>query len=209
MAEQQVTVDGETRRLADPFLVMATQNPIEYEGTFPLPEAQLDRFFVKTTLGYPDADDEARIVEEQLLGHPLGRLEPVIDLDEVQLLRRATAAVFVHEAVARWTVDLVRATRLLDVVAIGASVRGTLALNRAARAWAVLHSRRYVTPEDVEELFIPVLLHRILFRPSFLADLRDRGWDAAAADVQARALELAPKPGFDIDLDVPAAATST
>jgi MoxR-like ATPase len=208
MAEQQVTVDGETRRLADPFLVMATQNPIEYEGTFPLPEAQLDRFFVKTTLGYPDAADEARIVEEQLLGHPLGRLEPVVDLDDVQLLRRATAEVFVHEAVASWVVELVRATRKLDVVAIGASVRGTLALNRAARAWAVLHSRRYVTPEDVEELFIPVLLHRILFRPSFLADLRDRGWDAAAADVQARALELAPKPGFDIDLDVPAAVTA-
>jgi MoxR-like ATPase len=208
MAEQQVTVDGETRVLDDPFLVMATQNPIEYEGTFPLPEAQLDRFFVKTTLGYPDAVDEARIVEEQLAGHPLGRLEPVIDLDDVQRMRRAVADVFVHEAVSSWIVDLVRATRQLEVVAIGSSVRGTLALNRAARAWAVLHSRRYVTPEDVEQLFIPVLLHRILFRPSFLADLRDRGWDASAADVQARALELAPKPGFDIDLDVPAAAAA-
>jgi MoxR-like ATPase len=208
MAEQQVTVDGETRPLAEPFLVMATQNPIEYEGTFPLPEAQLDRFFVRTTLGYPDAEDEARIVEEQLAGHPLARLAPVIDLDEVQRMRRSVAAVFVHEAVARWIVDLVRSTRALDAVAIGSSVRGTLALNRAARAWAVLHGRRYVTPEDVEHLFGPVLLHRILFRPSFLADLRDRGWDAAAADIQARALELAPKPGFDIDLDVPAAASA-
>src|SRR5881296_793895 len=102
MAEQQVTVDGETRLLGDPFLVMATENPIEYEGTFPLPEAQLDRFFVKTTLGYPDAEDEARIVEEQLGGHPLGRLEPVVDLDEVLALRRSVADVFVHEAVARW-----------------------------------------------------------------------------------------------------------
>jgi len=208
MAEQQVTVDGETRRLGDPFLVMATQNPIEYEGTFPLPEAQLDRFFVKTTLGYPDAVDEARIVEEQLLGHPLGRLEPVIDLEEIADLRRATADVFVHEAVARWTVELVRATRQLDIVAIGSSVRGTLALNRAARAWAVLHSRRYVTPEDVEQLFIPVLLHRILFRPSFLAQIRDLGWDAACLDVRERAIEVAPKPGFDIDLDVPATATA-
>jgi MoxR-like ATPase len=208
MAEQQVTVDGETRPLGDPFLVMATQNPIEYEGTFPLPEAQLDRFFVRTTLGYPDAEDEARIVEEQLAGHPLGRLEPVVSLDDVRLMRDAVADVFVHEAVARWIVDLVRATRHLDAVAIGSSVRGTLALNRAARAWAVLHSRRYVTPEDVEQLFGPVLLHRILFRPSFLADLRDRGWDAAAADIQARALERAPKPGFDIDLDVPAAASA-
>jgi MoxR-like ATPase len=203
-----VTVDGETRRLQDPFLVMATQNPIEYEGTFPLPEAQLDRFFVKTTLGYPDAADEARIVEEQLLGHPLGRLEPVIGLDEIADLKRAVANVFVHEAVARWIVELVRATRQLDIVAIGSSVRGTLALNRAARAWAVLHSRRYVTPEDVEQLFIAVLLHRILFRPSFLARIRDLGWDAACLEVRERALELAPKPGFDIDLDVPAAATA-
>ena len=91
MAEQQVTVDGETRRLDEPFLVMATQNPIEYEGTFPLPEAQLDRFFVKTTLGYPDAEDEAQIVEEQLGGHPLGRLEPVVDLDDVSTAPRAVA----------------------------------------------------------------------------------------------------------------------
>src|SRR5579885_2212996 len=162
MAEQQVTVDGQTRRLADPFLVMATQNPIEYEGTFPLPEAQLDRFFVKTTLGYPDADFEARIVEEQLGGHPLGRLEPVVGLDEVERLRRAVSSVFLHEAVSRWIVDLVRATREIEIVAIGSSVRGTLALNRAARAWAVLHSRRYVTPDDVERLFVPVLMHRLL-----------------------------------------------
>ena len=206
MAEQQVTVDGETRRLSDPFLVMATQNPIEYEGTFPLPEAQLDRFFVKTTLGYPDADDEARIVEEQLGGHPLGRLEPVVDLAEIATLRSSIAGVFVHEAVARWIVELVRATRDLDLVAIGSSVRGTLALNRAARAWAVLHRRRYVTPEDVEQLFVPVLVHRILFRPSFLAEIRDRGWNEASLEVRARCLERAPKPGFDIDLDVPAAA---
>jgi MoxR-like ATPase len=206
MAEQQVTVDGETRVLADPFLVMATQNPIEYEGTFPLPEAQLDRFFAKTTLGYPDAEDEARIVDEQLGGHPLGRLRPVVDVDDVLALRRAVADVFVHEAVARWIVDLVRATRGLDIVAIGSSVRGTLALNRAARAWAVVHGRRYVTPEDVEQLFVPILVHRILFRPSFLAEIRDRGWSEASVEVRARCLERAPKPGFDIDLDVPAAA---
>ena len=208
MAEQQVTVDGETRRLEDPFLVMATQNPIEYEGTFPLPEAQLDRFFVKTTLGYPDAEDEARIVEEQMSGHPLARLQPVIDLTDVMTLRAAVGDVFVHEAVARWIVDLVRATRELDIVAIGSSVRGTLALNRAARASAVLHQRRYVTPEDVEQLFVPVLVHRILFRPSFLAEIRDRGWEAASLEVRAKCLERAPKPGFDIDLDVPAAVTA-
>jgi MoxR-like ATPase len=208
MAEQQVTVDGETRRLADPFLVMATQNPIEYEGTFPLPEAQLDRFFVKTTLGYPDAEFEAKIVDEQLGGHPLGRLTPAVGLDEIGRLRAAVADVFLHEAVSRWIVDLVRATREIETVAIGSSVRGTLALNRASRAWAVLHSRRYVTPDDVERLFVPVLMHRLLFRPSFLAEIRDHGWEAASADVRRRCLEIAPKPGFDIDLDVPAAVTA-
>jgi MoxR-like ATPase len=208
MAEQQVTVDGETRKLVDPFLVMATQNPIEYEGTFPLPEAQLDRFFIKTTLGYPDADFEAKIVEEQLGGHPLGRLHPVVGIDEIETLRDAVANVFLHEAVARWIVDLVRATREIEIVAIGSSVRGTLALNRAARAWAVLHSRRYVTPDDVERLFVPVLMHRLLFRPSFLAEIRDHGWEAASADVRRRCVEIAPKPGFDIDLDVPAAVTT-
>jgi MoxR-like ATPase len=206
MAEQQVTVDGETRPLPNPFLVLATQNPIEYEGTFPLPEAQLDRFLLRSTLGYPDREDERRIVEEQIGGHPLSRLQPVIDLSDIARLRAALQDVFVHEAVARWIVEVVRATRELEIVAIGSSVRGTLALNRAARAWAVLNSRRYVTPEDVERLIEPVLMHRLLFRPSFLAEIRDRGWIEAALDVQTRCLELAPKPGFDIDLDVPSSA---
>ena len=129
----------------------------------------------------------------------------MLDLDDIFTLRRSVGDVCVHEAVARWVVDLVRSTRALELVAIGASVRGTLALNRMARAWALLHARRYVTPDDVEQLFIPVLLHRILFRPSFLAEIRDRGWDAAAVEVRERSLVLAPKPGFDIDLDVPAA----
>ncbi len=206
MAEQQVTVDGVTRVLAEPFLVMATQNPIEYEGTFPLPEAQLDRFFVRTTLGYPDAEDENRIVNEQLGGHPLGRMEASVDVADVSALSAAVREVFVHDAVARWIVELVRATRGLEMVAIGSSVRGSLALNRAARAWAMLNGRRYVTPEDVERLFVPVLMHRLLFRPSFVAEIRDRGWEAAAVEIQQRCVEQAPKPGFDIDLDVPAAA---
>src|SRR6476619_6728888 len=106
MAEQQVTVDGETRLLDEPFLVMATQNPIEYEGTFPLPEAQLDRFFVKTALGYPDAADEHQIVEEQLGGHPLLTLQASIDVEDIATMRAALRDVFVHEAVSRWAVDL-------------------------------------------------------------------------------------------------------
>ena len=206
MAEQQVTVDGVTRPLPDPFLVMATQNPIEYEGTFPLPEAQLDRFFLRTTLGYPDVEDEHRIVDEQLRAI---RSRGCARSSTSRISRRCAAAmqdVFVHEAVARWIVELVRATRELELVAIGSSVRGTLALNRAARAWAMLDGRKYVTPEDVERLFVPVLMHRLLFRPSFLAEIRDNGWEAASRDVQQRCLAQAPKPGFDIDLDVPAAA---
>ena len=114
-------------------------------------------------------------------------------LSAYHLLRRE---VFVHEAVARWVVELVRTTRRLDVVAIGSSVRGTLALNRAARAWAMLNGRRYVTPEDVERLFVPVLLHRLLFKPSFVAEIRDRGWEAASLDIQLRCFEQAPKPGL-------------
>jgi MoxR-like ATPase len=204
MAEQQVTVDGTTRELADPFLVMATQNPIEYEGTFPLPEAQLDRFFVKTTLGYPDAQDEARIVEEQLGGHPLARLQPVVDRAEIATLHDAVGQVFLHEVLGKWIVDLVRATREIDGIAIGSSVRGTLALNRAARAWAVLGGRHYVTPADVERLFVPVIMHRVLFRPSFLAIIRDQRWAAAMEEVRRRCIAVAPKPGFDIDLDAPA-----
>src|ERR671936_3132355 len=136
MAERQVTVDGVTRPLPNPFLLLATDNPIEYEGTFPLPEAQLDRFLLRTSLGYPDADDERRILDEQRHGHPLRLLEPVISVEEVQELKGAAQAVYVDELIQKWIVDLVRATREHELVAIGASVRGSLALERAARAWA-------------------------------------------------------------------------
>jgi MoxR-like ATPase len=206
MAEQQVTVDGVTRRLADPFLVLATENPIEYEGTFPLPEAQLDRFFLKTALGYPEFFFERKIVEEQLDGHPLSRLRPVTTVEEIAELRAALQRVFVHEEIARWIVTLVRATREIEMAAIGSSVRGTLALSRAARAWAILSGRDYVTPEDVEKLFVPVLVHRIFFKPSFLAEARERGWIEASAEVRTATLALAPRPGLDLDLERPRTA---
>src|SRR5438046_5786479 len=120
MAERQVTVDGDTRTLPDPFLLLATENPIEHEGTFPLPEAQLDRFFLKTKLGYPGADDELRIIREQRSGHPLGTLEAVVSVDDVTLLNGAVEDVYVDELVERWIVNLVRATRELEIVSIGA-----------------------------------------------------------------------------------------
>jgi MoxR-like ATPase len=194
MAETQVTVDGVTRELPQPFLELATQNPIELEGTFPLPEAQLDRFFLKTALGYPENDQELQIVRDQRHGHPLGDLKPVISLEEIEELHHASEDVYVDELLQRWIIDLVRATRELDTVAIGASVRGSLALERAARAWALLHERDYVVPEDVEELFLPVIGHRILFTPTFLVEIRKHGRKEAAALFVERCFEAAPRP---------------
>ena len=199
MAEQQVTVDGETRVLPDPFLLLATENPIEYEGTFPLPEAQLDRFFLRTALGYPGADEERRILAEQRAGHPLRLLEPVVTVEDVQALKRAAQEIYVDELIQQWIVDLVRATRDHELVAIGASVRGSLALERAARGWALLNARVFVVPEDVERLFGPVLLHRIVFRPSFLAEARRDGWPAATERFKASCFAAAPKPEADLE----------
>jgi MoxR-like ATPase len=195
MAEGQVTADGVTRPVPQPFLLLATENPIEYEGTFPLPEAQLDRFFLRTGLGYPGLDDELRIVEEQRGGHPIAHLGAVIDLDDVRALRLAAQEVNVDELLRRWIVQLVRATRELDLVMIGSSVRGSLALESAVRAWALLHGRDYATPADVELLFAPVLVHRIVFRPSFLAEVRRSGWPAAIERLREECHGVAPPPG--------------
>jgi len=202
MAEQQVTVDGETRVLPDPFFLLATDNPIEYEGTFPLPEAQLDRFLLRTALGYPDADDERRILDEQRHGHPLRLLEPVISVEEVQELKKASQAVYVDDLIKRWIVDLVRATREHEAVAIGSSVRGSLALERAARGWALLSDRSYVVPDDVDQLFVPVLMHRVVFRPAFLAEARRTSWEEAANQFRDACLEHAPRPVADPDAGV-------
>jgi MoxR-like ATPase len=194
MAERQVTIDGITRELTEPFVVLATQNPIELEGTFPLPEAQLDRFFVRTALGYPGGDDELEIVRDQLHGHPLGDLETVVVVEDIVALQEATTAVYVDELLQRWIIDLVRVTRELDIVAIGASVRGSLSLERAARGWALLSGRDFVLPEDIELLFLPVLGHRILFTPSFLVEVRKIGREQALEDFRARCLAAVPRP---------------
>jgi MoxR-like ATPase len=195
MAEQQVTVDGVTRKLPDPFLLIATENPIEYEGTFPLPEAQLDRFFLKTWLGYPGVEDEMRILEEQRFEHPIERLGPVVTIDEIHELRSAAQHVYIDEILRRWLVDLVRATRDLEDVSMGGSVRGTLALERAARAWALLHGRTHVLPEDIHLLFEPVIVHRMVFKPAFVARARGLGWPAAIEEFKRLCLERAPSPG--------------
>jgi MoxR-like ATPase len=194
MAERQVTIDGHTYVLPRPFLVLATENPIEFEGVFPLPEAQLDRFFLKAKLGYPGEEDELGIVLDQQEGHPLDRLRPVVGAAELDRLEAALGAVYVNELVRRWTIRLVRVTRELPEVSIGASVRGSLALERAARAWALLDGRGYATPEDVERMFAPVLGHRFVFSPAFIAESRGRSRDEILIEVYGRCVEAAPPP---------------
>jgi MoxR-like ATPase len=197
MAEQQVTVDGLTRRLPEPFFVIATENPIEQEGTFPLPEAQLDRFAVRAALGYPDEHEEVSIVLAQRHGHPIDELRPVVGADDVQELQRAAEGVYIDNLVLRWTVELVRATRNVEGVALGASVRGSLTLERTARAWALVHGRDHVVPADIERLFLPVLGHRLVLTTAFLAETRGLGREAALARIRDRVLELAPPPSPD------------
>jgi MoxR-like ATPase len=168
MAERQVTVDGHTRRLAHPFLLLATENSVEQEGTFPLPEAQLDRFLIRTELGYPSLDDELAIVDAQLHGHPLAGLRAVVTLAELDTVFAAVEEVYVDPLLKQWAVELVRATRELDIVEVGASVRGSLALERVARAWALVHGRDYVEADDLERLFPAVILHRIVPSPELV-----------------------------------------
>jgi MoxR-like ATPase len=204
MAEYQATIDGVTRELPKPFLVLATENPIEQEGTFPLPEAQLDRFLLRTALGYPGEEEELRIVEEQVERHPLTQLRPVLSLDEVNVLREAAHGVYVDPLLRRWAIRLVRATREAEGIAIGASVRGSLALERSARAWALLSGREFVTTVDIERLFLPVVMHRIVFTPSFVATAREIGWQEAADAFQRQCLEIAPPPGVELEQAVSA-----
>jgi MoxR-like ATPase len=194
MAETQVTVGGSTRPLPKPFLLIATENPIELEGTFPLPEAQLDRFFLKTGLGYPGIDDERRIVLEQRHGHPLGALRPAVTMSELEQLQRAVEDVYIDRLLVDWLLQLVRATRKLEGVALGGSVRASLALERAARAWALLSGRPYVVPEDIEALFLPVVGHRILFTPAYLVELRREGREAALDRFCRACFAAAPRP---------------
>ena len=192
MAERQVTVDGVTRELPYPFLVLATENPIEYEGTFPLPEAQLDRFFMRTALGYPSEEDELRIVEDQVYGHPLDTLRPVVSRDELARLFAAVEAVYVDPLLRGWIVELVRATRELEELEVGASVRGSLALDRLARAVALVEGRAYATPDDVERLFVPVLAHRFVPSAETLAGSESR--TELLERIRTWCLERAPRP---------------
>ncbi len=162
MGELQVTLDGVTRTLPEPFLVIATQNPIETAGTFPLPEAQMDRFFMMLSMGLPDRAEEIAIMERFMRDDPLAELKPVCSLSDLIELKELSKTVFVHPSILGYIADLIQGTRNEENAVSGASPRGTLAMLNAVRAYAMLNGRSYVTPEDVKLLAVPVLAHRIV-----------------------------------------------
>jgi MoxR-like ATPase len=166
MEERQVTVDGATYAIPEPFLVLATQNPIEYEGTFPLPEAQLDRFLLRISLGYPSVYDEIEMMDRQMLAHPIETLERVVEVEALLAAQRAVRQVHVSDELKRYILHLVSATRNHPEIYLGASPRGTLALVRTAQARAAILGRAYVIPDDVKALAVPALAHRLIMGSS-------------------------------------------
>ena len=176
MEERQVTVEGVSIKLPRPFIVMATQNPIEYEGVFPLPEAQLDRFLMKLSIGYPSYEDEMEIIRLQKIRHPIEDLKPVSSLDEVISIQEKIKEVYVDETVIQYILDIVSATRKHSDIAVGASPRGSLALFRTSQALAYVRGRDYVLPDDIKELAPLVLSHRIILKSeSYLRGYTQRG----------------------------------
>ena len=188
MQEGQVTVDGATHMLVRPFLVVATQNPVEYEGTYPLPEAQLDRFAVRMTIGYPPLGEEARMLAEQTTEPPLDQLEPVAQHEELVAAIAAARAIHVEESINRFVVALLRHTRKSDRVALGGSPRSGIAMLRLAKARALVERRDFVVPEDVISLAAPVLAHRLILAPEA------RATGVTVEEVVTEALEATPAP---------------
>lgn len=192
MQELQVTVDGVTHILPEPFLVMATQNPIEYEGTFPLPEAQLDRFLMRIRLGYPRSKDEIAILESQRYVHPVTRVEQVVALEEIVAAQRALKDVYLDGLIKQYIVEIVEQTRKHPDIYLGASPRGSLALYRTGQAWAAMQGRDYVIPDDVKMLAEPTLAHRLIVSPA--ARLRDVSGESVMEEI----LGTLPVPGADV-----------
>ncbi|MCX8033568.1 MAG: MoxR family ATPase [Thermoleophilia bacterium] len=188
MEERQVTVDNVTHHLEPPFMVIATQNPIEYEGTYPLPEAQLDRFMMRLSLGYPSAEVEEDIIQEQTSRDPLGALKPVVNGKEILAMIQAVTRVRVAPALRRYVVSLLDATRHHREIYLGASPRAGIALMRAAKALALLRGRDFVVPKDVKDLAVRCLAHRLMLSP----DAKVRG--ITPETVVARLLETVPVP---------------
>src|SRR5438067_12228314 len=165
MAESRVTVDGVTHRLGPPFLVIATQNPVDHEGTFPLPEAQLDRFLMRFTLGYPTLEEELKMLEMLQHSHPIDDLQPVVTADEVVACQKAVREIYVDDKVRRYLMQIVHDTRMHDDIGLGGSPRASIALFRTSQAMAALRGRNYVLPDDVKKVASAVLTHRIILRP--------------------------------------------
>ena len=196
MEERQVTVDGVTHLLPKPFMVLATQNPIEYEGTFPLPEAQLDRFLLRLRLGYPSMADEIRVMDDQQLRHPLEALKPVAKLKEIQQAIDEVKRIYISPAVKKYIVELTTRTRQSADVYLGASPRGSLSLARAGQARAALLGRDHVLPDDIKALAVSILAHRIIVSPA--ARMRDLGSDTIVQEV----ILAVPVPGGAFSADI-------
>ena len=176
MEERQVTIEGRSIKLPKPFIVMATQNPIEYEGVFPLPEAQVDRFLMKLSIGYPSYGDEFEIIKSQRYKHPIEDLQPVSSLEEVISLQEKVKEVYVDETIIQYILDIVTATRKHSDIAVGASPRGSLAMYRSAQTLAYIRGRDYVLPDDVKEVAPLVLAHRIILKSeSYLRGYTQKG----------------------------------
>jgi MoxR-like ATPase len=165
MAESQVSVEGSSYRLSELFFVIATQNPVEFRGTYPLPEAQMDRFAVQLSLGYVTPEDEVAILSAQAERHPIDTLTACVSIDDVLMVRRRAAQVRMSEELKRYAVDVVRATRAANGIQLGASPRASLALMKAAQALALSEGREFVIPEDVREMAVPVIAHRMVVEP--------------------------------------------
>ncbi|HEX7620632.1 MAG TPA: MoxR family ATPase, partial [Anaerolineales bacterium] len=191
MEERQVTVDGTTHHLPSPFMVLATQNPIEYEGTFPLPEAQLDRFLLRVRLGYPNPTDEIEILNRQQLRHPIETLKSVIKVNELKEAMKEIKKIYVSDAIKRYVVELSNRTRQNEDVYLGASPRGSLALFRTGQAVAALGGRDYVLPDDIKKMAVSVLAHRIIVGPA--ARLRE----LSAEQIVQEIIDNTPVPGGD------------
>jgi MoxR-like ATPase len=184
MSERQVTVDAETRPLGPPFLVVATQNPHEFEGTYPLPESQLDRFMLRVKVGYPDRDTERAILSHHRAGEPVETLRPVIAAADILALQASTREVRVDPGIVDYILDLVGATRTHPEIVLGASTRAVLSLYRAAQAFAVTDGREYVVPDDVKALAVPVLAHRLIAKSAGLGGSADVTTDAVREILQ-------------------------
>jgi len=162
MSDHQVTVDGQTYTLPQPFMVIATQNPFEFEGTYPLPESQLDRFLMRIAVGYPDREDEMQVLSSHRIGEPVENLQHVLDAEQVISLQQAVRRITMDESINGYLLDIVEATRKCDDLRVGVSTRGALCLYRAAQALALVENRDFVIPDDVKRLAIPVLSHRVI-----------------------------------------------